>query len=152
VANGRGGSGRVESGAVLPGVAPSPESGHERLAERGTEAASVWQVLAAGVLYLHLSVSVFIVLGGLLVARGMIAWWVHVPFAAWGALVHAANITCPLTPLEKYFRRRGGQRSYEAGFVARYLAPPSLRGRRLDAAVVALILVANALIYGLLIL
>lgn len=97
----------------------------------------------------HLLVSVFIVFGGLLVLWGVIPWWVQVPFAAWGLYVHIANRTCPLTPLEKTCRSRAGEQPYEHGFVARYLAPSGLSGRRLDYAVAMLIVVANAIIYTL---
>ncbi len=97
----------------------------------------------------HLLVSAFIVFGGLLVLRGVIPWWVHVPFAAWGLYVHLLNRTCPLTPLEKSCRARAGEQPYEHGFVARYLAPSRLSGRRLDHAVAALIVAANAVIYAL---
>lgn len=114
----------------------------------GAVPASVWRALAGSVMATHLIVSLFMVFGGVLVVRGLVAWWAHVPLAAWGVLVHAGNITCPLTPLEKRFRRLAGDSVYDAGFVQRYIAPRGLQGRKLDFAVIALLVVVNAIVYA----
>lgn len=79
--------------------------------------------LAEAVLVLHLAFILFVLFGGFLVRRfRRLAWW-HLPAAAWGALVEFAGWTCPLTPLENYLRRMGGEAGYPEGFVAHYLLP-----------------------------
>jgi len=48
----------------------------------------------------------------------------------YGALVEFAGFTCPLTSLQNYLLRRGGERGYRGGFIAHYLVqviyPPGL--------------------------
>jgi hypothetical protein len=46
--------------------------------------------------------------------------WLHLPSVAWGAGIVAIGWACPLTPLEKWLRRRDGE-SYEGGFVDHYV-------------------------------
>jgi hypothetical protein len=108
--------------------------------------------LAGAVMVLHTVVSLFILLGALLVWRGLVPVWLHLPLAAWGVLTHVANVTCPLTPLEKWLRREGGMPVYETGFVEQYLMPRALRGRVTRAGHITLglvILAVNVLIYWL---
>ena len=108
--------------------------------------------LAYTTLAVHFAVSAFIVFGGLLVWARVMSPWVHLPIAIWGVVVHAANLTCPLTPLEKWLRRRAGAGAYESGFVERYLMPRRFRGRVTHVghvAVGAAILAVNAAIYTL---
>jgi hypothetical protein len=77
--------------------------------------------LAHLALTLHVAFIVFVVLGGLLVAwRGWVAW-AHIPAAIWGVLITVFGWTCPLTPLEIYFRRRAGQAGYTEGFIEHYV-------------------------------
>jgi hypothetical protein len=40
---------------------------------------------------------------------------------AWSAALVALGLTCPLTPLERDLRERGGEAAYEESFVERYL-------------------------------
>ena len=57
--------------------------------------------------------------------------------------------TCPLTPLENWLRRLGGEAGYSGGFVDHYVLPvlyPDL-GPRAATALAALVLVVNALVY-----
>lgn len=135
----------VSVSSTRPDEALLPEDAATGVRHR---AAPLWRFLAAGVMSTHLIVSLFMVFGGVLVMRDLVAWWMHLPLAAWGVLVHSANITCPLTPLEKRFRRLAGQSVYEAGFVQRYIAPRGLHGRALDWAVVTLLVVVNAVVYA----
>lgn len=76
-------------------------------------------VAADVVVAAHFAFVVFVVLGGLLVLRWRAVAWLHLPAAAWGALVELADLSCPLTSLEFALREDGG----EAGFVARLLLP-----------------------------
>jgi hypothetical protein len=82
----------------------------------------VWySALADFVVVIHAAFVLFVIFGGLLVMRrGQLAW-VHIPAALWGVLIEFAGWTCPLTPLEKAFRSRGGQAGYSGGFIDHYL-------------------------------
>jgi hypothetical protein len=110
-----------------------------------------YRALAIGLVATHAAVSLFIVFGGLLVWHGLAPLWLQVSLAAWGVLTFVGNMTCPLTPLEKWLRRRARLPTYDTGFVERYMMPRSLRGRvsRSGHVMVGLgVLAANALIYG----
>lgn len=78
-------------------------------------------LLADVVLVLHLGFVLFVVLGGLLVVRWPGFAWLHVPAAAWGALIEFSGGVCPLTPLEQRFRRLGGEAGYSGGFIDHYV-------------------------------
>src|SRR6188472_1020429 len=68
---------------------------------------------ADAVLVIHLLFIVFTVLGGLLVLRWHWVALLHLPAAAWGVIVQVVvGGRCPLTPLEWYFRERGGEAGY----------------------------------------
>jgi hypothetical protein len=47
--------------------------------------------------------------------------WPHVPAVAWGIGIIVIGYECPLTPLEKWLRRRGGGEEYKGGFIDRYI-------------------------------
>ena len=83
----------------------------------------VYAVLANLVVIGHLAFVAFVVLGGLLVLRWPRLAWLHLPCAAWGALVELAGWICPLTPLEQTFRERAGMGSYATSFLEHYLIP-----------------------------
>jgi Protein of Unknown function (DUF2784) len=82
-----------------------------------------YRLLADAVVVLHLAFVVFVVCGGLLVARWPSVAWAHVPAAVWGAFIEFAGWICPLTPLENWLRERGGQSAYASGFVEHYVVP-----------------------------
>lgn len=79
--------------------------------------------LADLVLVLHLLFILFVVLGALLVFRWPGVMYLHVPAAAWGALIEFFGWVCPLTPLENTLRTRAGESAYNAGFIEHYLEP-----------------------------
>jgi hypothetical protein len=81
------------------------------------------RVLADTVLVVHFAFVVFVVAGGLLVARWPRLAWAHVPAAVWGAVVEFSGSICPLTPLENRLRERAGLSRYSGGFLERYLEP-----------------------------
>ena len=68
----------------------------------------LYGLLADLVLLLHLGFVVFVVAGGLLLLRWPRVAWIHLPCAAWGALVELAGWICPLTPLEIRLRQAAG--------------------------------------------
>jgi hypothetical protein len=83
----------------------------------------LFRILADATVVLHLAFVLFVVAGGLLVLRWPRVAWVHLPAAAWGAWVEFAGWICPLTPMENWFRQRGGQTGYTVSFVDQYVLP-----------------------------
>ncbi len=81
----------------------------------------LFRVLADLTVVVHFAFIAFIALGGLLAWRWPRLVWLHVPAVAWGLAIVVVGFTCPLTPLEKYFRGLSGEAGYEGGFVDRYL-------------------------------
>lgn len=79
-----------------------------------------FDLLADAVVVVHVAFILFVACGALLAWRWRWLVWFHVPAVAWGVGIIAIGWTCPLTPLEKWLRRRAGE-DYEGGFVDRYL-------------------------------
>ena len=79
--------------------------------------------LADLTLCLHAGFVLFVIFGGLLVLRWRWIAWLHLPAAAWGAVVEFTGWICPLTPLENWLREQGGETSYRSDFIAQYLLP-----------------------------
>jgi hypothetical protein len=106
--------------------------------------------LADGLLVLHGLFVLFVVAGGLLVLRWPALAWVHLPAAAWGALIEFAGFTCPLTPIEKAWRRAAGGQPYEGGFVEHYVTAwlyPAGLTRPTQIALGTIVLALNGWIY-----
>ena len=81
------------------------------------------RVLADAVVVFHLAFIVFAFAGGLLVLRWRWVMALHLPAVAWATLVEVMHWRCPLTPLENYFRLRGGEAGYSGSFVEHYIEP-----------------------------
>lgn len=81
----------------------------------------IYHLLANLVLLAHLGFILFVVLGGLAVARHPRLAWLHLPCVAWGAAVELLGWYCPLTPLENHFLALAGETAYEGDFIQRYL-------------------------------
>ncbi|MHC5024088.1 MAG: DUF2784 domain-containing protein [Planctomycetota bacterium] len=114
----------------------------------------IYRVLADVVVVAHLAFVVFAVLGGLLVLRWRWVVWLHVPAAAWAALIEFAGWICPLTPLENRWRARGGVETYETGFVEQYIVPvlyPTGLTRSMQVAIGIGVVLLNVVIYALII-
>jgi Protein of Unknown function (DUF2784) len=91
----------------------------------------MWYRLGADALVLvHAAFVVFVVAGGFLALRWPKLAWIHLPAAAWGALIEFAGWICPLTPLENSLRIAAGQAGYSGGFIEHYIVrilyPPGL--------------------------
>ena len=98
----------------------------------------------------HAAFVVFVVLGGLLVARWPRLAWAHVPAAAWGIFIEFRGGICPLTPLENYLRRRGGSSAYQGEFIQHYILPllyPTNLTAHVQIWLGSLALAVNALLY-----
>ena len=110
-----------------------------------------YALMADAVLVVHLAFVVFVVAGGLLVARFKRLLLPHLAAAAWGVFIAASGGVCPLTPLENWFLLRAGQAGYESGFLEHYLAPviyPEGLTRGVQWALAATVIVVNAAVYG----
>ena len=109
-----------------------------------------YRLAADAVLALHLAFVVFVVFGGLLVLRTPRIAWLHLPAAAWGALIEFSGWICPLTPLEVALRRRAGEAGYGGDFVEHYLVAliyPAGLTRELQVSIGAAVLLINLVLY-----
>ncbi|HLL66992.1 MAG TPA: DUF2784 domain-containing protein [Micromonosporaceae bacterium] len=78
-------------------------------------------MLASALLGLHFVFLAYVVAGGFLTWRWPRAIVPHVAAAAWGLLVAAQLVNCPLTAAEDWARRRGGESALALGFIDRYI-------------------------------
>jgi hypothetical protein len=109
-----------------------------------------YRILADAVVGLHLLFVLFVIAGGFLVLRWRRLMLLHLPAAAWGALIEFRGWICPLTPLENWLRRRSGQAGYGGGFVEHYLLPvlyPTGLTRGVQIVLGLLVLAINLAIY-----
>jgi hypothetical protein len=82
----------------------------------------LYRLAADAVVLFHGLFIVFTVLGGLLVLRWPKLMLLHIPCAAWGVIVQViVGGRCPLTPMENFFRNRGGEAGYGESFIDHYL-------------------------------
>ncbi len=72
---------------------------------------------------LHGLTILFALCGGVLVLWRRWICFLHLPIAAWAALVEFNSWICPLTPLENRLRVAAGAAGYDGGFVEHYLIP-----------------------------
>jgi hypothetical protein len=110
-----------------------------------------YRALADATVLLHAAFVVFAVAGGLLVARWPRVAWAHLPAVVWAAWVEIAGWTCPLTPLENYFRTQAGEVAYTASFIEQHLLPvlyPSALTRLAQWLLGGLVLAINVAVYA----
>jgi hypothetical protein len=111
----------------------------------------LYRILADLVVILHLAFVLFVVLGSLLALRWRRCAWIHIPAALWGAFIEFAGWVCPLTPLENWFREKGGASGYSPSFIEHYLVSllyPTSLTRELQIALGLFALVVNLGVYG----
>jgi Protein of Unknown function (DUF2784) len=112
---------------------------------------TLFAILAALVVLLHVTFVAFAAFGGLLVIRWSRLVWVHVPAACWAAYVELSGSICPLTPLENTLRVKAGLDLYSGDFMARYVLPvlyPDGLTREAQIAIGLAVVVINAGVYG----
>jgi hypothetical protein len=110
----------------------------------------IFRSLADLTLVLHFAFVVFVVLGGLLALRWRRLAFIHVPIAIYGVVIEVVGFICPLTPLEVWLRRRGGQAGYEGGFVEHYITAalyPSGLTREIQWILAGAVLLINVVVY-----
>ena len=113
----------------------------------------LWSGAADLVLVVHFAFVLFVVLGGLLALRWPRVAWAHAPVAIYGATIEFVGFVCPLTPLEVWLRRRGGEAGYEGGFVEHYVTAalyPTGLTREIQLALGLGVLAINGVVYALL--
>lgn len=111
----------------------------------------VFRLLADATVALHAAFVIFVVGGGLLVARWPRIAWLHLPAASWGTWVELAGWICPLTPLENWLREQGGGAAYTSGFIAHYVMPvlyPASLTRPVQWVLGGLVVLINAVVYA----
>lgn len=109
-----------------------------------------YRILADLVVLVHIAFVIFAIAGGLLALRWRWVVGLHLPAAAWAAMIEFAGWVCPLTPLENHFRALAGESTYDRGFVAHYILPilyPGQLTRDIQIGFGLLVLVINAAIY-----
>jgi len=107
----------------------------------------LWRWLARGVAAAHFGFLAYLVVGGFLARRRRRTLVLHAASAAWGALIVAAPVDCPLTALQNALRVRGGQPPLDTGFIQTYVAGrcyPVKRERAAQLAAAAVVLVSWA--------
>ena len=109
------------------------------------------QLAADLLVILHLLFILFAVFGGWLAVKWRWLLFLHLPAAAWAALIEFQGWICPLTPLEQRLRQTAGQSSYQEGFVEHYVVPiiyPAGLTRDMQMVLGVLVIAANLVAYG----
>jgi len=110
-----------------------------------------YALLADGVVVVHLAFIVFATLGGFLVLKHQRWIGLHLPAVIWATVVECFGWGCPLTPLEKWLRKRGGGEGYEGGFIEHYILPilyPSELTRAMQIGLGLFVVLINLVIYA----
>jgi len=111
----------------------------------------LYRLLADGLVLAHLAFVVFVVTGGFLILWRPSFRWIHLPAAAWGALIECTGWICPLTPWEQALRLKAGQVGYAGGFIDHYILPilyPQGLTRHVQIALGLLVIGVNVGIYA----
>jgi hypothetical protein len=109
------------------------------------------RALADLVLLVHAAFVLFVVLGGFAVLRWPRLAWIHLPAAAWGAVIEFAGWICPLTPLENRLRGLAGDAGYQGGVVEHYLLAllyPATLDRSIQVGLGLAVIAVNLVAYG----
>ena len=83
----------------------------------------LYRLLADAIIIIHLIFILFVISGGLLALRNKRWSIVHLPAVIWAAAIEFKGWICPLTPLENWFREKGGNAIYQGDFIEHYLLP-----------------------------
>ena len=93
----------------------------------------------------HLAFVAFVLVGGYMAWRRRPVLPFHIAAVAISGLLAVAGLDCPLTDVEKWFRRHAGESAYHGGFIAHYLVPGGMTpGRRIALRIVTVSVVAVA--------
>ena len=112
-----------------------------------------YRLLADTVVVVHLGFVLFAVFGALLAFRWPKIIWLHLPALVWAAYIEFSGRICPLTPLENWLRRQGGDTGYTSSFIEQYLLPilyPANLTANTQIILGSLLVLLNVALYGLL--
>ena len=112
----------------------------------------LYSILADIVVAIHFLFILFVALGALFVLKWPWVMYLHLPAAAWGALIMFMGWICPLTPLENRLRISAGEAGYSGGFIDQYLMPviyPAGLTREMQIWLGLAVILLNVLVYGL---
>ncbi len=110
-----------------------------------------YHLLADLVAIIHLTFVLFSVAGALLVIGWRKIFYLHLPAAVWAAWIEFSGKICPLTPLEKWLRIKGGDAGYSGDFVGHYILSilyPSGLTREVQFILGGVVVGLNIIIYG----
>lgn len=111
-----------------------------------------WRMIARGIAGVHITYTLFVVAGSLLVLKWPGLIWTHLAAVVWAVATMTFDLGCPLTPWEKQSWLRGGRVPYEEGFlqhhILRSLFDP-VNTRRNHVMLGAGALVLNVFVYAL---
>ena len=110
-----------------------------------------YHLLADLVVIIHLTFVLFSVAGALLVIGWRKIFYIHLPAAVWAAWIEFSGKICPLTPLEKWLRIKGGDAGYSGDFVGHYILSilyPSGLTREVQFILGGVVVGLNIIIYG----
>ena len=114
----------------------------------------MYEIAADLTLIIHFAFIIFVIFGALLffVSRKII--YVHVPALIWGIYIELTHSVCPLTYLENWILNKAQLTTYSEGFIQNYLVPivyPSNLTNNLQTYLAIVLIIANVVIYGLII-
>lgn len=114
----------------------------------------MYEIAADLTLIIHFAFIIFVIFGALLffVSRKII--YAHVPALIWGIYIELTHSVCPLTYLENWFLNKAKLTTYSEGFIQNYLVPivyPSNLTNNLQTYLAIVLIIANVVIYGLII-
>ena len=114
----------------------------------------MYEIAADLTLIIHFAFIIFVIFGALLffVSRKII--YVHVPALIWGIYIELTHSVCPLTYLENWFLNKAELTTYSESFIQNYLVPivyPSNLTNNLQTYLAIILIIANVVIYGLII-
>jgi len=101
-------------------------------------------------LIIHLIFIFFVVFGGILIFKWKRMLFLHPPCFLWGCCIEFFGWTCPLTPLENYFRQKAGEPTYASDFTDRYIYPiiyPENLSTELQTQLGVLLVIFNLMVY-----
>jgi hypothetical protein len=81
----------------------------------------VYRFLGDVVMVVHGALLIFFLIGGFLAWRWRWLIWVHLAIGLWNFSIVVLDFGCPITALEKEFRRRGGEQPYAGGYIHHYV-------------------------------
>jgi hypothetical protein len=110
----------------------------------------LYRLAAETILLLHFAFIVFALFGALLASRWRWVVFLHLPAAAWGALIELTGGICPLTYAENFLRIRAGESGYTTSFIEHYLLAiiyPAGLTREFQFVLAGVVVVINVAIY-----